>query len=838
LPLVTQFRLLRTLIVRPLMRDLLRTALTLMAVSLGVAVVIGIELAGDAAGGSFQSSLTTVAGKTDLQISANGGVDEEWMGKLAALPMNVHFIPVMERLVKLDKGGAVTLYGVDALSDDSGSGEGVVGADADSSVAVSSGLASRLSLRKGDTIRLRLGYGVRAFRVERMVEAKKAEFIAMDIATAQFALKEFGTLDRIEAVVGPGEDFEQVERAVRSLIPPGYQVDRPGTRSNENQRMLRAFRWNLRMLSYISLVVGAFLIYNTISISVVRRRPEIGILRALGVARASVFSLFMVEALLFGMAGSLLGIGLGRIMAEGLVGLVSATVNSLYASSRPAAISLTWETMAIAGGAGLAVALTSAFGPALEATRVTPREAMSRGSRERTVSHRSGRFLTVALMLAALALIAGKQGSVNGSPLFGYASVLLAIGAAAMVAPALVTGTVLVGRTACRRMFGVAGLIAAQGLVASLGRTSVIVAALATAIAIMASVGIMVGSFRETVVVWLDSQLRADIYVRAAGPAAAGVFPPLASEVPGLVSAIPGVEAVDIFSGLEFRYDGQRASLGGQDPEILLRYGRQRFLPGQDRDEILSSLKGRNRAIVTQSFASKHSLHVGDDIRLPLGLEQVPLRVAGIYYDYTSERGFVIVDRAVMINYLPNQPATNLGVYLKPGTDADGVLEAIRRKTATYGIDAAPNRELRKQAVAIFDRTFAVTYALEGVAIIVAMLGAANSLLAMVLARRREFGLLRYLGGATGQIRRMILVEAGLIGLMANLLGLALGFALSLVLIYVINEQSFGWSIQFHAPYFLLAAALSLVWCVTIVAGIYPARVASRLNPIDVIHEE
>jgi putative ABC transport system permease protein len=830
-------RLFRILIVRPLLHDLLRTGLTLIAVSLGVAVVIGIELSGDAAAGSFQSSLTTIVGKTDLQISANGGIDEKWMGKLSALPVNARFSPVIERLVSFERGGPATLYGVDALGGESGTG-GNVPLDADAGIAVSRGLADRLGLKKGDSIGLRLGYGVRKFPVERVVDAKNVEFLAMDIAAAQLALKEFGMLDRIEVVVGPGEDFENVERAIRGVLPTGFLVDKPGARSSENQRMLRAFRWNLRVLSYISLVVGAFLIYNTISISVVRRRVEIGILRALGAARVSVFSVFMLEALLFGVVGSALGIALGRLMAEGLLGLVSATVNSLYTSSRPAAIALTWGTAALAAGAGVMVALASAIGPAFEATGVTPTEAMSRGSRERLESRRTGRFLGFAVLLAVLAVVAGKQGPVNGSPLFGYASVVLAIGAAALLAPALVVGTVFAGKSACRRIFGVAGLIAAQGLVASLGRTSVIVAALATAIAMMASVGIMVGSFRETVVVWLDNQLRADIYIRAAGPAAAGVYPPLAAEVSGVVSAIQGVEAVDVFSGLEFRYEGQRASLGGQDPDVLFRYGRLRFLPGEDRDAIVKSLKGQNRAIITQSFANKHNLRVADEIRLPLGDQRVSLTVAGIYYDYTSERGFVIVDRAVLMKYLPGQAATNLGVYLKPGANAEKVLGSIRKETTAYGIDAAPNRELRRQAVVVFDRTFAVTYALEGVAIIVAMLGAANSLLAMVLARRREFGLLQYLGGAAGQIRRMILVEAGLIGLLANLLGLGLGFALSLVLIYVINEQSFGWSIQFHPPFLLLSAALLLVWCVTIVAGIYPARVASRLNPIDVIHEE
>jgi putative ABC transport system permease protein len=301
---------------------------------------------------------------------------------------------------------------------------------------------------------------------------------------------------------------------------------------------------------------------------------------------------------------------------------------------------------------------------------------------------------------------------------------------------------------------------------------------------------------------------------------------------------VKGVEAVDVFSGLEIRYGGSRAGLGGEDIDVLFRYGRFTFLPGEDRDAVLRSLKGQNRAAITQAFANKYHLRVGDRFVLPLGEARPQFTVAGIYYDYASERGFVTIDRAVLLKYMPGQPPTNLAVYLRPDADKQGVLRSIRDRTSPFAISASPNEELRREAVKIFDRTFAVTWALEGVAILVAMLGAANSLLAMVLDRRREFGLLQYLGGAAKQIRTTVLVEAGLIGLLANLLGVALGFALSLVLIYVINVQSFGWSIQFHPPLLLLSGALLLLWCVTIVSGIYPALVASRLNPMDVIHTE
>lgn len=813
-------KLFRALIVRPLARDRLRTALTVLAVALGVAVVVAIDLASDAATGSFRSSMETLAGKTDLEILANGGIDEQWIGRLVELPLNVRFAPTIETQVEIPGIGSITLDGMD-----------LAGA-AEDAIILSSALAQRL----GVGLHRPLGLPIGRFRVERVVDAGSAEFLAIDIAAAQKALGRYGKLDRIDVTVNRGEDFARVEDTLRKLLPPAYLIERPGVRKEENQRMLRAFRWNLRVLSYISLVVGAFLIYNTISVSVVRRRAEIGILRALGASRAVIFSVFLTEALILGIIGAALGVALGRLLASGTVGLIAGTVNALYTTSRPAPVELTATEAWTGIAAGAVVALLSAFAPAREAMDVPPTEAMSRGAHEHYARLRWRRSLAWSVMLAMLATVASQTGPLDGKPIGGYVAALLAVGAAALAAPAVV---LLVNRAArfvvSRR---VESLLAGRSLAASLSRTSVVVAALATAIAMMASVGIMVASFRETVTLWLDTQLRADLYVSPAGRTAAGEFPPLPILTPAILSSTPGVAAVDLFHALDFHYQGERATLGAGNLEIVRRYGRLRFLPGEDRDEILRSLPGQARAIVSEPFANKHGVRAGDRLTLPLGSRNVAVTVAGIYYEYSSSQGFVLLDRSTLLKYLPGQPATNAAVYLKPGVDATAVQRDMQRRLAGIGVAVGLNQSLRRNAIAIFDRTFAITWALEAVAIVVAMLGAANSLLALVLDRRRELGLLRYLGASANQVRGMILVEAGFLGLLAAAVGLALGFALSLLLIFVVNKQSFGWTIQFHPPVDLLAGALLLVWCVTVLAGLYPARVAARLNPIDVIHEE
>jgi putative ABC transport system permease protein len=304
-------KLLRSLILRPLWRDLPRTLLTVLAVALGVAVVVAIDLAGDAATGSFRSSMETLSGKTDLEILANGAIDETWIGVLDALPVNATFSPVVEAQALVEGIGSVPLYGVDTVS-----GARRRASGSSSGAGLSKALASRLHITPPESLTVGIGGRDQRLQAADIVDAGPAEFLVLDIADAQQLLGRYGKLDRIDVIVGPSEDFARVEKAVRAALPAAYLVERPGVRNQENQRMLRAFRWNLRVLGYISLVVGAFLIYNTISVSVVRRRAEIGILRAVGASRGIVFGLFLVEALLLGVAGSVLGCCWGACWPE------------------------------------------------------------------------------------------------------------------------------------------------------------------------------------------------------------------------------------------------------------------------------------------------------------------------------------------------------------------------------------------------------------------------------------------------------------------------------------------------------------------------------------------
>ena len=836
------------LILRPVLRERARSLLVVFAVALGVSVVLAIDLAGNAAAGSFRSSMETLAGDNDLEVTAAGGVPERVVGQLATLPYALRVTPRIEDHATVSSiGETVPLIGIDVIAEanDQRSGNPETLEDRGRFRHINDPDAiwttRRIGHRIGQTVALLINdqkrdYVVRGFVPESAQGSE--DIVLMDLAAAQNATHKLGRVDRILLKVPDRPALDVWQQKLREVLPTGVALNPQGSQTAANRRMLSAFRWNLRILSYIALLVGAFLIYNTISVSVVRRRADIGTVRALGASRRAVLLAFLAEAAMFGVAGASIALPMGRLMATGAVRLLATTVNALYISSRPGAMNLSLESIILAFVVGVGVAVTSALAPAREAALVSPTEAMARGLREYTIRVERTRDAGIALVLALAGATAARLPAVGGKPIFGYLSALLLIGASALTIPALVYWITSVASTTLRKFMGVEAMLASRSLAGSLRRTSVLVGALSTAIAMMTSVGIMVGSFRQTVITWMDSQLPADLYLRPAGDPSADRHPTISLDLTDRIAKLPGVQSVSRFRAYEIEYQGLPVTLGSADTAESRYYRSSGFLSGRPATNVLQELLSGDSAIVSEPFANKHHVKAGDSATLPLGEKLVKFRIVDVFYDYANERGYVIVDRSTMLRYLPDPAASNLAVYLAPGANLETTRDEIQQAAANREVLIFSNRDIRREAIRIFDQTFAITYALEAIAVLIAVMGIAGALMSIVIDRRREFGLLRFLGAATSQVRKLILVEAGLIGLLANIAGLVLGALLSLVLIFVINKQSFGWTIQFHWPVKVLLAALSLVYVATILAGIYPARTAQRLNPIEVVHEE
>lgn len=836
------------LILRPLWHEPVRTALTLLAVALGVSVVLAIDLSGDAAAGSFRSSLETLTGDSNLEVTATGGIPENVLATLATLPEPIRVRARIEDYVSLaESGKVVPLLGVDVVAESNDSNDHDRGKQVgdvppadflDGERAVFVGSSS--GLKTGSTLNVLVNDQVCSFTVRGVFDDAQddSNALVMDIGAAQKLLRREGRVDRILVKVPESVPLAEWQKTLAQHLPEGISIAAQGTGTEENRKMLAAFRWNLKLLSYIALVVGAFLIYNTISVSVVRRRPEIGILRALGASRAAVMGAFLAEAVTFGIVGSALGIPLGRAMAAGAVRLLAGTVDSLYVTSQPGSITLTLGSYLLALAIGLSVSIFSALSPAREASLVPPIEAMANARREITARVHKGRDFAIAIAMAVCGGVAAYLPPLFSKPLLGYLSAVLLIGSLVFAVPVFVNGISRLSAGLLGRLLGVEALLASRSLVGSLRRTSVLVGALATAIAMMVAVAIMVGSFRQTVVTWMNDQLPADLYLRPAGNAAADRHPTISASFVDQLQQLPGVAAVDRFRGYEISYEGTPAEFASSDLTLIPGPDTSDYLSGRSGREVFAELKGSDSAIISEPFSNKHHVQAGGFVTLPLGGKTVRFRVVDVFYDYSSERGTILVDRNTMLKYLRDPAPSNIAIWVSPGSNVHSVRTAIERAAAGYQIAIFSDAELRAQAITIFDRTFAITYALEAVAILVAIIGVAGALISLVIDRRRELGLLRFLGASTRQIRRMILTEAGLLGLLAILAGFVLGFFLALILIFVINKQSFGWTIQFHWPVAVLVGALTVVYIATVLAGIYPARVAMSLRPIEVVHEE
>jgi putative ABC transport system permease protein len=865
-------RLFQQFVVRQLAREPARSAATILGIALGVAVVIAIRMANDSSLRGFNTALEAMTGRTSVEIvGPPTGIDEALVADLAWLRRYGHVSPVIEGDAVLaaplaprgarPRGELLRVLGIDILRDQPFRDYQLLQFTArgreptaqefldllldPQTVIVTEKLARRLGLRTGDTLALTIGDRDERFRIGGLLldtgpaRALDGNVVLMDIAAAQLALGKLGRIDRLDVRLFDPAAIDRVEAEISGRLPAGLAGQRPAQRGQQVEKMLAAFHLNLTALSCIALVVGLFLVYNTVSVSVISRRGEVGTLRALGVSRVGVLGLFLGEALVLAVVGTATGIALGRVLAWGAVGLTSTTVNALYVATAAAPPRLDASYVALAVLVGLPLSLLAAAIPAAEAARVPPLAAIRGADRIETRYRLRWRFVLWPLALLALAAWLSRLGPIRGLPLAGFAAAFACVFAAASVVPATLFALGRLGRTAMGRVFGVSGLLANSSLAGAIPRLAVSVAALAISLSMMVAIAVMIGSFRDTVVYWVGQTLKADLYIGPSARSAGARQTSISPDVAAAVRAHPDVEAVDTLRSLPIVYDGGPVGLNAIDFDVLLSRRHLLFKAPADVDRAVRAAIARGEVLVSESFSIKHGIGVGSIVALAAPGGARPFKVAGVYYDYSSDRGVIMIDRRAFATVFGDVPATGVSAYLRPGADAEAVRAEIAgglpgdRRVYIY-----TNAGLRAEVLRIFDATFAITYALELIAIFVAMLGVAGTLLTLVIERRQELAMLRLVGADRAQVRRMVVLEALMLGGVSQAIGMLVGLVLSLLLIYVINVQSFGWTIQFHLPVAFLAQMTALVLVATAVSGLYPAHRASRMHVAEQVAEE
>ena len=846
------------LILRPVLRDPFRMIITILGVAIGVAVFLSIQLANRQTLRSFEESVDLVLGRADAIVHAEGmAFDEKYFQELSHVRKLVKFYPVIEGYgVELKTGQVVEILGTDLLQDSGIRDFSIKTLEKDlkgllplimdpKGIVLPEKFIPGTNFKPGDKINFLINGIEKTFNVNAILENKglaralNGNFALMDIAAAQWAFGRIGKLDRIDIEFKRKENFASMREKLSEVLPDFLRVDRPERKNRQVEKMLRAFQYNLTALSFVALIVALYIIYNMVALSVVRRRAEIGTLRAIGATPLLVASIFFVEAGIIGAAGSVIGIWLGKYLAQFSLDAVSVTVNNLYTPSYVTEVDFNWLQSWPYLLLGVGLSLVSALIPAIDASRTSPATVMRRGSFDLKIFRGDRRLTLLAITSFAMAGIFSLLPPIGGFPYFGFLAVFFVIMGVSFLSPsALLAGRDLL-RGICKKYFGGEGFLACMNLSQNIGRNSLAISSLAIAFMMIISMSIMVHSFRQTVIVWIGQTLKADLFVRVAGGRDIDYQYTLPGDRVEDIRKISGVAAVDLFRAQDISYNDKPAVLGSGDFEALSRYGNLVIKSGPTAQELFAQMVGQDRAIISESFALKHEVGVGDSLFMETPNGSAKLQVVAVYYDYSRERGYIIIDRSIFIKYYGDTDVNSFVIYLSNKNEIENVRqELLKTLGADYNLVIRSNPELKKNVLEIFDKTFAITYSLEIIAGGVALLGLFNTLIALILERKREIGIIRFIGGFQDQVKRMVLIESGILGLIGSIMGVAAGGIVSYILIFVINKQSFGWTIQIHFPYIFVLFSLILFWVVSLIAGLYPARLAVRLNPKEAVRVE
>jgi len=850
---ITQYsRLFRWHVLRYLARHPLLAGLNITTVALGVALYVAIQIADHSANRAFKASVDVVAVKAQLEVNAPAGnLPDDLFPIVARQPGIAAATPIVRGFVSLPDyaGEYLDLLGIDIFTNipfrtfDLTDFQTQQKFDIQQwlrgprTVAVSEELASHHHLRAGDKIKVQINGRTTDLTIDYLLRTRGTSadphFAAMDIGWAQELLGRQNTLDSISLRLTDGSDPAKIAAELEKELPPDCTVAAPAQRGEQVGKMLAGFQLNLQAMSLVSLLVGMFLIYNTIEASVIRRRNEIGILRSLGATRAEVRGLFLGEAAVLGALGIAAGVGGGYVLARALVGTVTDTISSLYVLVSVREVSVApwiWSSAVLLGFASV---LTAAWFPARAAAELNPIATLHHGARvEQSVRLSRGWIfagVTSLLLSAVLSVLALR----TGPPWLGFGSAFFVLAGFSAIAPEVTARFSRAVMMVIRQH--IEPRLAAQNLSRTLLRNAVTIASLAAAVAMTVGVAVMIFSFRQTVSDWINQTLVADLFI---GPAANEIAGPTSLVPPAAIEFLeknPAVEAVDTYRGVEVPFRDQTIALAvvrGSNRRNL------RFLHGKN-DAIMHRLYNEQCVLISESFARRFHVAEGETLPLPSPEGVIAFPIAGIFYDYTRDQGTVFLSAMNFRKFWHDDRVNSLALYLKKGAEPEAVAGAFRKRFSGYGeFSIYSNRLLRTRIFEIFDQTFAVTYVLRAIAVLVAVIGIFLGLTTLVTERSRELGILRSIGASAAQIRRLLLWESGMIGVLASALGVAAGLCLSLVLTGVINRAFFGWTIRLAFPWVSLAWTPLWIIAAAVAAGWIPAWRAGRLNVAEAVRSE
>lgn len=844
----------------------LQSVFLIVGVAIGVAMIVAIDLANGSANRAFALGTEQITGRATHQIVGGPtGLDAAVYTRLRR-ELGVRLsAPVVESYVSVPQLDAqpMRLLGIDPFAEPpfrnylGGQSETMETASVDrlgafltpllvepNSVLLGQSVAERYGLGPGQTFPIRVGAREEKLTIigllapaDELSRRALDGLLIVDISTAQEILGKVGRLDRIDLILPAGAQGDAQAKEISQILPSGTRIVRPAARTGVVAEMTAAFRLNLTALSLLALVVGMFLIYNTVSFSVVQRRPVLGILRSLGMTRREVFAMILTEAASLGLIGTLLGLGLGVILGRGAVQAVTQTINDLFFVVAVRGTDVPVGTLAKGALSGIGAALAAAALPAYEATDVPPAGAMQRSHIE-SKARRTLPLLTVAGL--AFGLLGAALLIPDWNLALAFAGLFAVILGAALVTPAFTL--LLMG--AVRRMlgrFGILSRMAPRNIVRSLSRTGAAIAALMVAVSVIIGVGVMIVSFRLTVEQWLDEILQADIFVSAPalGPNRNNVF--LAPELLHELSNYPQV------SGFSTSREVEAAAFLPDGTEISIQLAALlRDLAGTDRryresvgdTTVTWEAVESGGVVINETMANRYKVDVGQALRLLTDGGEREFTIVGVTYDFDVHPTVLMADSIYRLHWNDTGIST-IALIVQPGINVDETVNALRRTFAGRAeLVIRSNRGVRDNALEVFDRTFAITVALRLLATFVAFVGILSTLMSLQLERAREVGVLRANGMTRRQVWALTLFETGLLGVSAGLAAIPTGFILALILIYIINLRSFGWTLTMQIQSWEFVQAFAVALAAALLAGIYPAWRTGTTDPAEALRME
>ncbi len=833
-------------------KHLLRCLLTMTGIVLGVAVFVGMHTANQSVLAAFHETIDRIAGSAQLQVSAGeAGFDEDVLDKVRAFPGVRAAAPVLESTVSVD-GTSLLILGVDMLGDRKlrnydfeDAGEAIDDplvflAQADSLI-VTSAFARQKGLTVDSRIPMRTMAGDQAFTVRGIMKpgglasAFGGDIAIMDIYAAQKVFGRGRKFDRVDLALDEGVLLDQAAAKLRAMLGPGFQVEPPSSRGRQFDATSRIYAVASDITSVFALFIGMFIIYNTFAIAVTQRRSEIGILRALGATRAQIRTLFLVESALTGLAGTILGILVGLVMARAMAGYIGGFLEDIYGvAQRAGDISLDPKLAAAAGGMGVLTSLIAAVLPARSAARVDPVKALQKGKYQ-TLSegeNRTRRNWAAACACASLLAL--------GFSRFGvllYAGFLLSVLAAVLLAPAVSLWLARVLRPALARIRPVEGALAADGLIQAPRRTSGTVAALMLSLALVISLGGLARASYNSIAEWMRVALNLDLLVTTAENLTSRSFVMPVSLADGL-RAVDGVAEVQMVRSVRVLVKDTPVMLIAADQGALKRLSKMQLIEG-DSAEMLRLAMAGDGVIASENFTRLHGGRVGETVEVPSPSGTLSLTIAGVVRDFSDQQGSLFLSRDVFVRRWNDTGITSFGIYLKPGASEAAVRQRI---LDLYGgqqrLFVLTNRDVRNYITRLTDQWFGLTYVQIAVAVLVAILGIVNALTVSITDRRRELGVLRAVGGLRWQIRHTIWMEAVAIGFIGVILGLGLGALQLYYSVEVAQRDVAGIDLGYAYPFRMALALIPVILGAAWLAALGPAERAVRGSLVEALEYE